>query len=270
MKYRKPDITKSYYENSPYTFLKREEMAAVVLRGENYEDFTKNFQKPYDTIFLASMKKALQYLCRSIPSCLAGYTSRFDMAVFFSAPDSFETPSWYNYDMNRIATLASSMASFAFNRIFEKAADSYVMSGNNFDETRKFTAMQGYVSSIDAGALFTAKCFNIKKEQIADYLYLLQKNTIDAAIHEMGLLYFREDELSGKSSSEIQFMVFDRAGINFDSYPSSFRHGSFCVRNRERNGMLINPAAEKGDWVPDPEFPLLKPDCRDYLQGILG
>ncbi|MFR6329338.1 MAG: tRNA(His) guanylyltransferase Thg1 family protein [Eisenbergiella sp.] len=153
-------------------FLKREDGRRCD-PGENYEDFTKNFQKPYDTIFLASMKKALQYLCRSIPSRLAGYTSRFDMAVFFSAPDSFETPSWYNYDMSD-RHLASSMASFAFNRIFEKAADSYVMSGNNFDETRKFTAMRLRLS-IDAGALFTAKCFNIKKEQIADYLYLLQK-----------------------------------------------------------------------------------------------
>ena len=270
MKYQKEDITKSYYENISYNFLKRDEAAAIVINGENYKNYSEKFQKPYDNIFVSSMNKALTHMCSQIPTCLFGYTSRFDMVIFFGSPDSFETASWYNYDTNKIATYAASAATFEYNRIFEKTAKSYVMSGKNFDETRKFTAMQGYVSAIDSGAFFTAKCFNIKKDQIADYIYLLQKKTINDSVHEMGLMYFKESELAQKSSSEIQLMVFDKAGANFDNYPASFKHGSFCVRNFEHDGELLDPSAKEGAFVIDKNSPLLKPGSKTYIEKILG
>ena len=269
MKYQKEDITKSYYENISFNFLKRDETAAIIINGENYKEYSAKFQKPYDNIFTSAMNKALVHMCSQIPTCLFGYTSCFDMVVFFSAPENFETASWFNYDTNKIATYASSVVTFEYNRIFEKTAKSYVMSGKNFDETRKFTAMQGYVSAIDAGAFFTAKCFNIKKDQITDYIYLLQKQTINDAVHEMGLMYFKENELIDKTASEIQLMVFDKDKINFDNYPASFKHGSFCVKNFEHNGELIVPGANEGSWVIDANSPLLKPGTQTYIEKIL-
>lgn len=270
MKYQKEEVTKSFYENISYNFLKRNETAAIIINGENYKEYSEKFQKPYDNIFISSMNKALIHMCSQIPTCLFGYTSCFDMAIFFSSPETFEQTSWFNYDTNRIATYASSVVTFEYNKVFEKTAKSYVMSGKNFDETRKFTAMQGYVSAIDAGAFFTAKCFNIKKDQIIDYIYLLQKQTIQDAVHEMGRIYFNDNELAGKTSSEIQLMVFDKAGLNFDSYPDPFKHGSFCVRNFEHNGELIVPEAEEGEFVIDESSPLLKPDSKTYIEKILG
>jgi tRNA(His) guanylyltransferase len=270
MKYQKEDITKSFYENISYNFLKRNETAAIIINGENYNEYSKKFQKPYDNIFISSMNKALVHMCSQIPTCLFGYTSCFDMAIFFSPPETFEQTSWFNYDTNRIATYASSVVTFEYNRFFEKTAKSYVMSGKNFDETRKFTAMQGYVSAIDAGAFFTAKCFNIKKDQISDYVYLLQKQTINGAVHEMGLMYFKEEELIGKTASEIQLMVFEKAKTNFDNYPASFKHGSFCVKNFEQDGELIVPGSKENSWVIDKASPLLKPGTKTYLEKILG
>lgn len=270
MEYRKEEITKSYYENTSFNFLKRNMPAVICISGEDYRKFTEKFQKPYDSIFLSSMQNTLAYLCEQVPGCIIGYTKEFDMTIIFDSPSNIETPSWYNYDTNKITTLTASMATLKFNKTFEKNAKSYVMSGNNFDETRKFTAMQGYVSAIESGALFTSKCFNIQTDQIAEYLFLQQKQTIDNAVQDMGLLYFKENELADKSSSDIQFMVFDKANVNFDSYPSEFKRGVACVKNTYRDGELISPLKEAGAWVIDKHMPLLKPGNRAYIEDVLN
>ncbi len=254
MQYKKEDNTKSYYENINFNFLKRSDMAAVAINGEDFVSYTENFQKPYDNIFLTAMTKTLRYLCASIPDCVFGYTKEFDLYIFFEAPKNYESPSWFDYDTNRIAALTASMATLKYNESFNKTAKSYVLSGNNFDETRKFTAMQAYVSAIDNGALFTSKCFNIKKEQIKTYISLLKQQTVENAVRSMGLMYFKETELDGKSSSEIRDMVFDKNGTNFDDYPAAFRCGSACVKNKKDDGSLIEPSKADEDWVIDPDF----------------
>ena len=255
MRYEKDEITKSYYEKSNYEFLSRGEAAAIIISGENYRKFTQNFQHPYDEIFIRSMQKTLVHLCKRIPTCIVGYTSKFDLAVFFDSPEGYEKTSWYNYDTAKIATLGSSIATFKFNRYFEKAAKSYVMSGSNFDETRKFTAMQAYVSAIDTGAFFTAKCFNIKKDKISEYLTIFQRQTVDSAVYEMGLLHFDEAELVGKTTSEIQLMVYDKAKIRLDDFPPTFRGGSFCVKSDNRDNVGVN--TNHDCWIIRDDFPHL-------------
>lgn len=225
MLHRKDDITKSYYENTQYNFLSRGECAAIIISGEDYKKFTRKFNKPYDALFLSAMKQTLTSLCAEVPTCIQGYTSRFDIAVFFEAPEEFEMPSWYSFDTNKIATLSASIATLKFNRAFEKSAKSYVLSGNNFDETKKFTIMQAYVAAIEDGAFFTAKCFNIKKEKIADYIRLMKEQTSESALRDTALAYFKEEEIAGKSAHHLKKMIYEKAGVDFDKYPEEFRCG---------------------------------------------
>ena len=260
MRYEKSEITKSYYEKSNFEFLSRGEAAAIIVSGENYKKFTKNFRQPFDEIFVSAMQKTLINLCKRIPTCIVGYTSQFDLAVFFDSPDGYEKASWYNYDTAKIATLASSIATFKFNKYFEKSAKSYVMSGSNFDETRKFTAMQAYVSAIDTGAFFTAKCFNIKRDKISEYLNLFQRQTSDNAVYEIGLMYFDETELVGKTTAEIQLMVYDKAKTRLESFPSGFTKGSFCVRSDASEA-----SAARAAWTIKDDFPNELLENRPYI-----
>ena len=252
MKYEKEEITKSYYENPNFNFLSRGEAAAIVITGEGYKKFTQNFCHPFDEIFTSAMQKTLVNLCQRIPTCIVGYTSEFDLALFFDSPERYEETSWYNYDTAKIATLASSIATFEFNRFFEKLAKSYVMSGNNFDETRKLTAMQGYVSAIDNGAFFTAKCFNIKRVKISEYLKLFQRQTTDDSVHEIGLSYFDEAELTGKTTAEIQLMIYDKAKVQLDDFATCFTRGSFCVKTDPNDA---DETAVLEPWTIKDDFP---------------
>ncbi len=254
---KKHEITKSWYEDISYVFLKRSAPAVLTIGGEDYPGFVQKFQKPYDPIFLNAMQETLKYLCESIPGCILGYTHAFECTLVLAAPKQIETPSWFNLDVQKIVSLAAGMASMKFNKCFEKTAKTYVMAGNNFDETKKLSAMQGYVSAIDKGAVFSAACFNLPAEEVFRYLYQKQKSAIETAVFETGSAFFTEKELSGKSAAEIQFMFFDKTGQNFDNYPADFKHGAACI-------------SEDGIWKIDREMPILRDENRGYIDPLFG
>lgn len=265
----KEELLKIHKQYCPEQHIDSGSPVIIQITGKGYTDFIGRFQKPFDEIFLSSMKNTLKYLCSKIPECVYGYSENFDFTLVLNPSKSGEGLLCSGYDIHEISSMASSMATLRFNRVFEKAAKSYVMAGNNFDETNKLSAMQGYVASIDKGALFTAKVFNLPSEQVFGYIHLQQKHRISSGIFEMGLAYFNESEISGRSSSEIQFMVFDKAGVNFDNYPNEFKRGLSCVKNNMYMDELIDAAYEEDAWVIDKNIPILKDENRDYIDDLL-
>ncbi len=250
------EATGSWYEDVSFTFLKRNMPAVIRISGQQYHDFVRKFQKPYDPVFLGSMQETLRYLCDTIPGCVFGYTQSFTFILVLQTPAHIETTSWFSSDIQKIASVSASMATLKFNKIFEKNAKSYVMTGNHFDETKQLNAMQGYVGAIDKGALFLANCFNIPAEDLFHYLYLQQKQSIESAVLETGAAYFTEKELAGKSAAQIQFMYFDKTGKNFDDFPAEFKRGAACIQDEE-------------EWIVDREMPMLREENRDYIQRFL-
>ncbi len=268
MDYIKEEITQSYYEDANFSFLKRNVPMVINITGEDYAGFVKRFQKPYDPLFIASMQRTLSYLCEQVPGCVFGYNHGFEFVLVIAPPSNIEQSSWFSYDLQKISSLTASMAGLHFNKDFEKSAKNYVLAGNNFDQTKKLNAMQGYVHAIDKGAIFSACCFNLPVEELHKYLYLKQKASLDRAIKEMGQTYFEEAELAGKSPSDIQFMVFNKCGINFDNYPIPFKRGSACLKNRMENGFLLCETAPEGNWFIDKEMPLMREENRNYIDCL--
>lgn len=262
------EITKSYYEDISYVFLKRNLPAVIVVSGDGYRKFVKNFQKPYDPLFMKTMQSTLKYLCDSVPGCVFGYTEGFEFVLLLTPPSGIEETSWFTYDVQKIASLTASLATMKFNKLFEKNAKSYVMAGNNFDQTKKLTAMQGYVNAIDTGALFTAGCFNLPAHDIFRYLEAKQKSALNQAIGDMGETYFSAQELAGKTASEVQKMAFENRGINFEDYPNEFKRGSACLKMSAENGISDGLPQNASIWKIDREMPLLCEDTRSYIERL--
>ena len=267
---KKEDITKSMFEDMSYMFLKRNSPAIIMIEGEDYREFVSKFQKPFDPLFTDTMQQTLKYMCENIPCCIFGYTKEFEVTILLLPPKDISEKTWFGRDVQKITSMAASMATVKFNKYFEKTAKSYVMAGNNFDETRKLSAMQGYVNAIDKGAFFTAKCFNIALNDIPEYIYKQQKESIHTGVQLMGRTYFSEEELRGKTQADIQFMVFDKAGINFDSYLPENKRGSACVRSHRAEEMLEHMGIEDELWEINKDVPVLKPENREFINLILG
>ena len=263
------ELIESYYESDSFDFLKRNMPIIIQIRLENYEKFIEKFLKPFDRLYVDSIQETLKHLCENISDCVFGYATEYSYTIVVCPSQNDEHIIGYNYDIQRMSTLAASMATLQFNRIFEKKAKTYVMNGTNFDKTFKLNAMQVYVSSIEKGAAFSARCFNISKEGIYEYLHQQQKSCIENGIYEMGKTYLTESELEENSSGRVQFMVYEKEKINFDNYPTDYKRGTACYR-KKADFEESEASGQEQIWFIDKNMPMLKKENEEFIEQFIS
>ena len=64
---------KENYEELSENRLTRRMPIAIRIDGKGFRTFTKNLNKPFDTILTISMQETMKYLCENIQGCVFGY-----------------------------------------------------------------------------------------------------------------------------------------------------------------------------------------------------
>lgn len=109
---------KTFYEQIPKTKLMRRCPVAIRIDGRAFHTFTKGFEKPFDKVLMKSMQETMKYLCENIQGCVIGYTQSDEITLILIDYQTFETDAWFDYEVQKICSIAASMATMAFNRFF--------------------------------------------------------------------------------------------------------------------------------------------------------
>lgn len=240
------DRMKENYENRAKTYLVRRMPVIVRLDGKAFHSFTKGFKRPYDEIFHNAMNDTLKYLCEHVQGCKFGYTQSDEITLVLTDYDTLTTDAWFGYAVQKMCSVAASMATLEFNKAFEKAIENAV----------DISAVQcnWYLAALSKGAMFDARCFNIPEEEVTNCLIWRQQDATRNAIQMLGQCNFSHKELQGKSCNDIQDMLITQKGINFNDMPTAFKRGVCCKKN------------EEGKWVLDKESPIFTQD-RCYVEN---
>jgi tRNA(His) 5'-end guanylyltransferase len=245
---------KEYYENRAKTYLIRRTPCIIRLDGKAFHSFTKNFQKPYDKVFHKAMNSTLQYLCKNIQGCKFGYTQSDEISLLLTDYDTLTTDAFFDYNVQKICSIAASMATLAFNKFFAEE----VKAQAGFELYDKLLDI--YCKAIEKGAMFDARCFNIPISEITNYFISRQQDATRNAIQMLGQTHFSSGQLHRKSTSDIQEMLWSEKNINFDNMPTEFKRGVCCYkRSVEKNG------ATRSEWFIDKEIPIFTQD-RAYVE----
>ena len=113
------DRMKENYENRAKTYLVRRMPVIIRLDGKAFHTFTKAFKKPYDEIFHNTMNATMQYLCENIQGCKVGYTQSDEITLLLTDYDTLTTDAWFGYGVQKMCSVAASMATLAFNKAFD-------------------------------------------------------------------------------------------------------------------------------------------------------
>ena len=279
------DRMKEYYENRAKTYLVRRMPVIIRLDGKAFHSFTKGFKRPYDEIFHNTMNETMKYLCENIQGCKLGYTQSDEITILLTDYDTLTTDAWFGYGVQKMCSVAASMATMAFNKFFAANVqvwrDEIAFPTNylgysmreSFDTLEEDCVLDGtYIKAIEKGAMFDARCFNIPEEEVTNCFIWRQQDATRNAIQMLGQCNFSHKELHGKSCNDIQDMLMTQKGINFNDMPTEFKRGVCCVKNRVvcepyGNRMLVKDAGE-GQWVLDKNIPIFTQD-RDYIGDIL-
>ena len=188
---------KTYYEQIPKTKLMRRTPVAIRIDGKAFHTFTRGFQKPFDEVLIKSMQETMKYLCENIQGCKMGYCQSDEISLLITDYETINTAAWFDYQVQKMCSIAASMATLAFNRAFDEKVEQEYMS---LEAEAMFPSYPdtGYIKEWDniykahekaflKGAMFDARCFSIPKEevcyQLARYLRDLHIETIEDFQH---------------------------------------------------------------------------------------
>lgn len=266
---------KEFYEGVPKTKLMRRVPVAIRIDGKAFHTFTRGFQKPFDSILMASMQETMKYLCENIQGCVFGYTQSDEITLILIDYQKFTSSAWFDYEVQKVCSIAASMATMAFNKFFTKNVNYFEMTHEHDDTINEYCTT--LVNAAEKGATFDARCFNIPKEEVANLVYWRQLDAMRNSVQMVGQANFSHKELQNKSCNDIQDMLIAQKAINWNFYPEDCKRGAACIKLPSKEEVIDVPtAAEKpvrvvvnrSSWFVDTHMPILKEDW-DYINKYI-
>jgi tRNA(His) 5'-end guanylyltransferase len=268
------DRMKENYENRSKTYLTRRVPVIIRLDGKAFHTFTKGMKRPYDEIFHNTMNKTTQYLCENIQGCKLGYTQSDEITLLLTDYDAITTDAWFGYSVQKMCSIAASMATVAFNRFFAYEYEELNRWVSECPHTREDEEyMYAMYDKMVQGAMFDARCFNIPIDEVVNCFIWRQQDATRNAIQMLGQCNFSHKELHGKSCNMIQDMLMVQKGINFNDMPTAFKRGICCYRTTKEEMTLDHSTSKfvpciRSQWELDTEIPVFTQD-RTYIEKFV-
>ena len=266
---------KTFYEQIPKTKLMRRCPVAIRVDGKAFHTFTRGFHKPFDEVLIKSMQETMKYLCENIQGCVLGYTQSDEITLILVDYKKLTSSAWFDYEVQKICSIAASMATMAFNKFFRDNVGDYLY--ENYDDQYLADYIKTLQNAVDKGAMFDARCFNIPKEEVTNLVYWRQLDASRNSIQMVGQANFSHKELQNKSCNDIQDMLMTQKGINWDDLPTYQKRGSCCVRNKiviESDGVMVtaqlrDTSKSENEWIIDTDIPIFKGEGREYVDRLV-
>lgn len=254
------------YEKRNQYYLQKRIPVAIRVDGRSFHTFTKGFERPFDKVLIKSMQETAKYMCENIQGAKFAYIQSDEITIILTDYDTLETDCWFNYRTDKLCSIAASMATMKFNKVFD-AFTCGVRQGEDGN---------AYVRAKLKGAMFDARVFNIPKEEVTNLIYWRQLDAIRNSIQMVGQANFSHKELQKKSCSEIQDMLMSKKGINWNDFPTDQKQGSCCIKKWVSEDVIVagEPAFPRQKclrphWVVDKEIPIFKDENRNYIERLL-
>jgi tRNA(His) 5'-end guanylyltransferase len=253
------------YENISRNHLVRRVPVVIRLDGKAFHTLTRGMDRPFDDRLIKTMQETTQALVKNIEGCSFGYTQSDEISLLLTDYKNIETQAWFDYNVQKMTSVAASMCTAYFNGFFVK----------NF---------------LDAGngkvAFFDARAFNVPKDEVVNCFIWRQQDCTRNSIQMVGRAHFSHKELDHKSCDDIQEMLFSQKGINWND-TETFKKRGTCVYKRSvciKDGLTYNLDDKEGypkskedrlqilgnptirtEYVIDKESPIFTQD-RNYIQ----
>ena len=270
---------KEFYEHIPKTKLMRRTPVIIRIDGKAFHTFTKGFKRPFDEILIKSMQETTKYLCENIQGCVLGYTQSDEITLVLVDYKNLNTSAWFDYEVQKMCSIAASMTTMAFNKYFRINAETLIKEYRSSFVPQCVEiqlAIAAYHNAleqaIEKGAMFDARVFNIPKEEVTNCLYWRQLDASRNSIQMVGQANFSHKELQHKSCNMIQDMLMTQKGINWNDLPTYQKRGSCVIKYSyiDATPESIDSETVRSRWIIDTEIPIFKGEGRNYIEKLIN
>ena len=264
------------YENITRTYLPRRMPVIIRVDGKAFHTFTKGFCKPFDCLLMRTMEATAQELCRKIEGVKLAYTQSDEISLLITNDDTWETQPWFGNNLQKMVSVAASIATWIFNKVFWREL-------NNYDHTVPFGAgkdseehklLEAYCQACMKGALFDARAFVLPADEVCNYFIWRQQDAIRNSIQAVGQANFSHKELMNKSCEDIKQMLVEK-NIKWESLPISHQRGICVIKKPTKVKTQINLETgsyvemTRNRWTVDDNIPLFW-ENRKYIDSLFN
>ena len=258
------------YEGIPRISLMRRNPVIIRIDGKAFHTFTRGFRRPFDDILIESMQETMKYLCENIQGCKIGYCQSDEISLLLTDYENINTAAWFDYQVQKMCSVAASMATLAFNQVFwdkirDLDHDYYEYPTKEFNEL-----IEIYYKALEKGAMFDARCFSIPKEEVCNYFLWRQNDCVRNSIQMVAQANFSHKQLQNKSCDELQEMLWQEKNINWNDFETVKKRGSCCTKIGKHTVIDIQTGEQKERlaWEIDREIPIFTQD-RNYIEKFV-
>lgn len=270
------------YESVPKNYLTRRVPVIIRVDGKAFHTFTRGMKKPFDSVLMNTMKDTMKYLCENIQGCVFGYTQSDEITLVLTDYATITTDAWFGYSVQKMVSIAASIATLAFNKFLYRNIDNYfneddaldAMFGSDSDRKNEISRYAEVLrEALRKGAMFDARAFSIPKDEVCNCLIWRQQDATRNSIQSVGQAYFSHKALNGKTCNNIQEMLWQEYKVNWSDYPIECKRGSCCIKQMVDVPVLNQESGEvicvsRNRWVIDTEPPVFTQE-REYIERFL-
>lgn len=205
--------------------------------GRCFSRFTSGMQRPYDMNVTRCMIETTKYLVEKTHA-LIGYTQSDEINLAWCQKD-YHSEIFFDGKIQKLVSILASLATVKFNALCQ------------------FGSSLGFSGELSARSqeqlpVFDCRVFQLPNiVEAANAFLWREKDATKNAISMAARAFYSHRQLHGKSSSEMQEMIFQK-GQNFNDYPAFFKRGTFVRRVLEEK------------YLSESELALIPPKHRPF------
>lgn len=248
------------YENVSRYELMRRTPVIIRIDGKAFHTWTRQLKNlddemdkdPFSGIMNQAMVLTTQLLVENIQNAKFGYTQSDEISILLNDWTKLETDQWFKSGVQKMASVAASMATAYFNDAIKEAVHFRT------DMTPQQVKH----------AFFDARVFNVPKEEVCNYFIWRQQDASRNSVQMLGRHYFSHQELRNKGNSQVQDMLMRVFGVNWNDMDTWKKRGTGVVRYTEPEITWRTLQDKQSRVVADYEIPIFTKD-RDYIERHL-
>lgn len=222
------------YENTYRTKLPKRMPVIIRLDGKAFHTYTKGMEKPFDEKLVNAFWETCKYLCQNIMGCKIAYHQSDEITLLLTNYDKLTTESWFDNNIQKMVSVASSMATMKFNQ-----------------------CMQEYTDKV---ALFDGRVFVLPQDEVNNVFLWRQQDATKNSVSMVAHNEFGHKALQNLNGSQKQEKLFQERNINWNNLPTWQKRGACIVKEYYQKGDAL-----RSRWVVDKEIPIFSQD-RNYIE----
>jgi tRNA(His) 5'-end guanylyltransferase len=211
------------YEAVNQSLLPLHSYVVVRVDGRAFHTYTAKMGKPFDAQLMATMDATTIALCKEMQNAVLGYVQSDEISILLY-DKGINTQPWFDNEVEKIVSVSASIATSTFNQQITLAKfEQMIANGTTLDIIKALLTSKQ--------AQFDSRVFVLPNvDEVVNYFLWRYRDWTRNSINTVGQTLLGKSATKFKTTNQVQEMLFEQKGVNWNDYSIREKRGGLCVK----------------------------------------